>query len=378
MIVKSLSKLFKMHRKNLIPLIIVAVVLIFVGKLIISNLNVFPFVFQLIFNRDIQLKQSDNRINILLLGIGGGTHEGPDLTDTIILASIDPKADKVTLISIPRDLWFPDINGKINSAYAIGEAKKTGGGLILAESAVGKITGQNIDYGVRIDFSGFVKAVDIAGGLDINVDNTFDDYQYPIDGKENDSCGHSQDELKALANTSEDQLPSAFPCRYIHLHFNKGLIHMNGETTLEFVRSRHALGVEGSDFARSKRQAKVIKAFKDKVLSAQTILNPAKIINLYETLSSSIDADIQQTEFDDFLRLAQKMKNAKIQSTVIDTGDQQTQRSGLLINPPPSSDYNYQWVLAPRTGNGNFTEIQKYVDCEVKTGNCLVSIKPPK
>lgn len=365
-----------MHRKKLIPIIIVSVLLIFVGKLIISNLNVFPFMFQLIFNRDIQLKESDNRINILLLGIGGGTHDGPDLTDTIMLASIDPKADKVTLISIPRDFWFPDINGKINSAYAIGEAKKKGGGLILAESAVGKITGQNIDYGVRIDFSGFVKAVDIAGGLDINVDNTFDDYQYPIDGKENDPCGHSQEELKALANTPEDQLPSVLPCRYKHLHFNKGLTHMNGETALEFVRSRYASGVEGSDFARSKRQGEIIKAFKDKVLSAQTILNPAKIINLYEILKSSIDTDIQQTEFDDFIRLTQKMKNAKIQSTVIDTGDEQMQRPGLLINPPTSPEYNYEWVLAPRTGNGNFTEIQKYINCEVKTGNCPVSIKP--
>jgi LCP family protein required for cell wall assembly len=310
------------------------------------------------------------------LGIGGGTHDGPNLTDTIMLASIDFKADKVTLISIPRDLWLPDINQKINAAYSIGEAKKKGGGLILAESAVGKITGQNIDYGIRIDFSGFVKAVDIVGGLDVNVDNAFEDYQYPIDGKEADPCGHSQDELQALANTPEDQLPTVFPCRYLHIHFNKGLQHMDGETALEFVRSRHASGVEGSDFARSKRQEKIIKAFKDKVLSAQTILNPAKVITLYETLKSSIDTDIQQTEFDDFIRLAQKMKTTKIQSAVLDIGDEQTQRPGLLINPPTSSDYNYAWVLTPRTGNGNFAEIQKYISCEIKTGNCPVSAKP--
>ena len=361
-------------RKKIIPIIIGIVLLAVVGKLIASNLNTFSFLFQLAFNRGIQLKQNTkSQINVLLLGIGGGNHDGPNLTDTIMIANIDQKNDKVTLISIPRDLWFPDINQKINAAYAIGEAKNKGSGLVLAEAAVAKITGQEIDYGVRIDFSGFVKAVDIIGGLDINVDNNFDDYQYPIDGQEDNPCGHSQEELQSLANTPEGQLPSVFPCRYKHLHFDKGLTHMDGETALEFVRSRHAIGAEGSDFARSKRQEKVIKAFKDKVLSVQTILNPSKIINLYETLKSSIDTDIQQTEFDDFIRLAQEMKNAKIQSTVIDAGDDQTQRPGLLINPPTSSDYNYEWVLTPRIGNGNFTEIQNYISCEIKTGNCKVA-----
>lgn len=151
---------------------------------------------------------------------------------------------------------------------------------------------------------------------------------------------------------------------------------MNGKTALEFVRSRHAIGNEGSDFARSKRQEKVIKAFKDKVLSAQTLINPAKILDLYSTLKDSIDTDIKQDEFDDFVRLAQKMKQVKISSAVIDIGDEQAKRQGLLVHPLITSDYNLEWVLIPRVGNGNFTEIQKYIDCEIKTGNCSVSIKP--
>jgi LCP family protein required for cell wall assembly len=348
---------------------------------IVKTANVYPFLFQLLFNQGINLKQtSDNRINILLLGIGGGSHDGPNLTDTIIFASLDQRNNKVTLVSIPRDLWVPDLTGsvkKINDAYADGEAIKKGRGLPLAEAVVGEITGQNIDYGVRIDFSGFVKAVDIVGGLDINVDNTFDDYQYPIDGKEADTCGHSQAELQAMASDSADQQVLDFPCRYKHVHFDKGLTHMDGETALEFVRSRHASqAVEASDFARSKRQEKVIQAFKSKVLSAQTLINPGKIIGLYTTLQSSIDTDIKQDEFDDFIRLAEKMKNAKIQSAVIDAGDETVQRPGLLINPPISSDYDYSWALIPRVGNGNFSEIQKYVACEIAKGNCVVSKSP--
>lgn len=336
----------------------------------------YPFLFQLLFTNTINLKESNNRINVLILGTGGGQHDGPNLTDTIILASIDQKDNRVTLMSIPRDLWFPDIGQKINAAYAIGEAKKPGGGLLLAQAAIEKVTGQNINYGIRIDFSGFVKAVNIIGGLDINVDNTFDDYQYPIDGQENNPCGKTQAELQSMADDSQDQLVKDFPCRYKHIHFNKGLQHMDGETALEYVRSRHAVQAnEASDFARSKRQEKVIKAFKDKVLSVETLLNPAKIISLYETLKSSIDTNIQQSEFDDFIRLAEKMKNAKIQSAVIDAGNTQTNRPGLLTNPPTSSYYNYEWVLIPRIGNGNFTEIQNYITCEITKGNCAI---PPK
>src|ERR1035437_1799193 len=212
---RSLLKSFKMRRKR--PLILLGIIVVILAIFVVKTASVYPFLFQLVFNRGINLKQTtDSRINILLLGIGDLNHDGTNLTDTIMLASLDLKNNKVTLVSIPRDLWFPDLTmnvKKINGAYAYGEAVKKGGGLSLAEAAIGKITGQPIDYGVRIDFSGFVKAVDLVGGLDINVDNAFDDYQYPIDGKEVDTCGHSPEEMLALASTPEDQLPQAFPCR---------------------------------------------------------------------------------------------------------------------------------------------------------------------
>lgn len=360
-------------RKKL-PLIIIGIVVVFLVLFVAKTASVYPFLFQLIFNQGVNLKQTDNRVNILLLGIGGGSHDGPNLTDTIIFASLDPKNDKVTLISIPRDLWFPDINQKINVAYAEGEAKRKGGGLLEAKAAVQKLVGQNIDYGIRLDFSGFVKAIDTIGGLDINVENTFDDYQYPVEGMEDATCGHTQTELQAMATDSAEQAVIDFPCRYKHIHFDKGSQHMDGETALEYVRSRHASQeIEASDFARSKRQEKVITAFKNKVLSAQILLNPGKIISLYNILSGSIDTDIQQSEFDDFIRLAEKMRNAKIQSAVIDQGNEEANRPGLLVNPPISSDYNYAWVLIPRTGNGNFTEIQAYVLCEMTKSSCVVT-----
>src|SRR5215469_5430643 len=91
-------------------------------------------------------------INILLLGVGGGTHDGPDLTDTIIFVHIDPVNKKVTLVSLPRDLWIPSLGAKVNATYTVASEKQPGSGLSYTESAIGTILGQKINYGVKLDF----------------------------------------------------------------------------------------------------------------------------------------------------------------------------------------------------------------------------------
>lgn len=345
--------------------------LIFFGKVIITTLQLSPFFFQVFFNQNINLKKTQDKINILLLGVGGGAHEGPALTDTIIFSSVDPKNNKVTLVSIPRDLWIVDLNGRINTVYANAEYKKKGGGVIVSSIIVSKIVKQPIDYVVRIDFNGFVKAVDLLGGINVNVINEFDDYQYPLAGYENDPCGNTDLELKKLA-TASSQL-EAFPCRYKHIHFGKGIQLMNGEESLEFVRSRYASGEEGSDFARSKRQEEVIKAVKDKVFSLNVLINPSLLVDSYNILKDSIDTNIKEDEFDDFIKLANKMKNANIQNAVLDYGDEEKNRPGLLMHPDVTEEYNNEWVLIPRIGNNNFSEIQKYVECEMKIGDCPIT-----
>ena len=353
-------------------------------QVIIKSGTISPLLFQVLFNsNNIELKkETPETINLLLLGIGGGNHDCPNCSDTIIFANLNLASKKVTLVSLPRDIWVTDLKGKVNSAYSNGESKRKGGGLILAKSVIGKITGQNIDYGIVIDFSGFVKAVDLMGGVDVIVDKTFDDYQYPIEGNENDLCGHSDNEVKAFSATDSASVTfdldqaQFFPCRYEHVHFDKGLAHMDGETALKFVRSRHAAGSEGTDFARSNRQEEVIKALMNKAFSLQIIANPTKVIALYNNLKSSIKTDISDNEIDDFIKLAQKFQHAQIQSAVIDYGDPVTKRPGLLINPPIGSKFNYEWVLVPRAGDNNFSEIHSYIMCKLTKFNCVISPTP--
>lgn len=210
--------------------------------------------------------------NILLLGYGGGTHDGAYLTDSMMVVHIDPRAQKIFLISIPRDIWIKiptnNTNGsywKINAAYTIGmddqdypnkqnQFKGVDGGGHLAEYIVSQVTGLPLSYFVGMDFTGFKHTIDTLGGVDIDVEPGFTDPEYPIDGKENDLCGHSQSDLPQLeAEATQSAVETIFPCRYENLHFNSGLQHMDGERALSYVRSRHSLQ-DGTDFGRAKRQ----------------------------------------------------------------------------------------------------------------------------
>lgn len=366
---------------------IASILLLFVLiKVIVSISSFFPTAAHVVFHPGAVLQETNGRTNVLLLGIGGGTHDGPDLTDTIIFASINWKANTVTLVSIPRDLWVPDLmtdSGlkKINEAYATGEGNDKHKGLIYAKAAVQEVVGQPIHYAIRLDFQGFVDAINEIGGVDVQVAHTLDDYNYPISGKEDDTCGHTPEELQAFnASESASATPDLdtftfFPCRFKHLHFNPGLTHMNGETALEFARSRHAAGSEGSDFARSARQQLIIEAVRNKLISS-AFFDPGKLVGLYNIIKGSIDTDISDSDLGLFIGKAVALKTAKIASQVIDYGDYANGRPGLLQIAPVSATYDYASVLIPRTGNGNFTEIQQYVGCVLTKGSCVVAEKP--
>jgi LCP family protein required for cell wall assembly len=118
--------------------------------------------------------EGDGRINILMLGIGGPGHDGPYLSDTIMIMSIDPKTKDVAMLSVPRDLWvqIPGYgSAKVNAACAYGESEHyTGGCGALAKDTLSKILDIPIHYYIRVDFSAFRQAVDSVGGVDVNVE----------------------------------------------------------------------------------------------------------------------------------------------------------------------------------------------------------------
>ncbi|MEK7154959.1 MAG: LCP family protein [Patescibacteria group bacterium] len=269
------------------------------------------------------LPNHTGRTNFLLLGVSGGDREGKDLTDTIIFASLDIRTGDTVLISIPRDLWIPSLRAKINTAYHYGEERQPGiGGFLLAKSSLTEAIGQPVDFVVLIDFSGFAKAIDVIGGLDIQVDTSFIDSKFPIPGKETDPCE---------------------PCRYETISFTKGLQHMDGATALKFVRSRQAEGDEGTDFARSKRQEKLISAFKQKILSS-----PTKIFQLKRIFSQIVITDISSNLYFPLFKLGLKAVRQPLRSFSLS--------EPLLSHPPISAVQDYQWVLLTNPNVAKYVE----------------------
>lgn len=271
---------------------------------------------RLVTQTDEQIKgESDDRINILLLGIGGPGHDGPYLTDTMIVMSYQPSSDRVAMISIPRDLVV-DIPGydfrKINNVLSIGRDNDyPGGGEALTVKVVSDLLNLPIQYYARVDFNGFAEVIDQVNGVTVNVETSFYDPLYP-----DNNYG------------------------YDPISFKKGVQEMDGATALKFARSRHGTNGEGSDFARAARQQKIIYALKEKLLSFGTLSNPLKISDILESLGSHSQTNMEVWEIVRLAKLASDVPAGSIVNRVIDSSP-----TGLLKN---ATGLGGAFILIPR------------------------------
>ncbi len=251
--------------------------------------------------------EENDRINILLLGIGGPGHEGSNLSDTNIIASIRPTTKDVALISIPRDLMvkMPVYNyQKINAVHAYNELRNPGLGPELSRQFFAEQFETPIPYYIRVDFKAFEDIIDAVGGITVNVGKSFVDYRYPNPGKAEgaDCVGETE----------------ASPCRYLKVSFTTGEEKMNGRRALMFARSRHGSNGEGSDFARSRRQQQVLLALKEKVLSLGTLGNPVALKNIMDSVANHVSTNLT---FNDLLAMAgfaRTIESEKVKTVVLD------------------------------------------------------------
>jgi LCP family protein required for cell wall assembly len=303
-----------------------------------------------------ELKQSGGKTNVLLLGIdkradepysvvsrNGAESKSCFRTDTMIVASYNYDTKKVTMLSLPRDMWvkiegfgnFATQSTKINAAYCFGDMYKyPGGGMALATKIISQYLGVPIHYSARVDFEGFRQAIDAVGGVDVMVDKGFVDYEYPIEGREN-----------ALPVSS----------RYKVVRFKAGLQHMDAQTALEYARSRHGNNGEGTDFARSQRQEKVIQAFRDKIFSTDSLKNPAALTRIYSSLGESFATNLQADELGSAYTIAQNIDSSGIATYSLDDRSE----PGGLLYAPPMAQYGGAYVLVPKSGS--WTDIREFV-----------------
>ncbi len=262
--------------------------------------------------------EHSDRINILLLGMGGLGHEGPYLTDTIIAASFRPSDKKTALLSIPRDLsvYIPKYEWrKINHANSFGELENPGHGGELASQVVSDVLNIPVYYYVRVDFNGFQQLIDDLGGLKIYVERSFIDYEYPAENFE-----------------------------FQTVSFKKGWQVMDGNVALKFARSRHGTNGEGSDFARAARQQKILIALKNKIFSFTTLINPKNVVSILNAFQKNIKTNLEVWEMIRFAKMAKSISSDQIIHKVLDTG-----KGGLL----KVNSFEGAYLLEPITGDFN-------------------------
>lgn len=211
------------------------------------------------------------QFNILILGSDARPGEGEAArSDTLMALVINPQAKRAVLISIPRDLWvnIPGYgNGRINTAYHYGQLYGyAGGGVALAQRAVEGVLGISLTHYLRLDFEGFVRLVDLLGGVEIEVAEEIWDPLYPDEGY-----------------------------GYAPLHIPAGRQYMDGETLLKYVRTRYG----GDDFDRIRRQHQALRALGQRALNLDLL---PRLPDLLGTALGMVDTDLGPLEI---LALAQ-------------------------------------------------------------------------
>lgn len=280
---------------------------------------------------------TSDRTNVLIMGYGGGGHDGAYLTDSLSVISLIPSSHHTSLVAVPRDLWiqYPPNSGqytKINAVYetAAGYTNKVpkAGGDAAAQK-IALVTGLDVKYWVTINFQGFRKLIDSIGGIDVYVPDSFN------------ACYPQNDDANVNAAWKKVQ-------------FNKGMQHMNGETAIEYARAREPLAVCGmgnsenlaelTDFGRSARQQIMVKAVLAKVKQNSTWPH------LYDAMDALKGAIYTNMSLADLGEFALKM----------DLNDAKTAHIGLSNQNVLVDNYDGGYKLLP--ANGNWAAIPDYIN----------------
>lgn len=285
------------------------------GRLFVSN------------DKDL-IGEDQGLVNVLLLGMGGQGHDGPLLTDTIVVAQISTDTREAVLLSIPRDFVVLLPTGgfrKINAAYAFAELATVGSGGAAAIETAEALTGLTIPYFAAVDFAGFTQAVDHIGGLTVTVDRAFTDATYPDE-------------------------------RYGYLTpitFTAGEDHMNGTRALQFARSRHGTNGEGSDFARSERQKKIITAFAQKIIRLK-LTDLKTLTNLLRDFTEHFRTNLEPHELKRLAELAGAITSEQVYSFALSP-------DGTLVCEGVVEDYTVRaYIIQPCPGQ-TYQDVNEYI-----------------
>jgi len=270
-----------------------------------------------------------DRLTILLLGLDQRPDNPTMLTDTMLIIDINAKTGNWLLFSLPRDLWLPKLQTKINALYYYGQKQNPQEKTKLVEQEIEELINQTIDHTIILKMETIKDLIDLLGGIEINVEKGFIDNQFPKD----DGTGE-----------------------VMTIEFETGKQTMNGETALQFIRSRKSADLdEGTDDARQKRQKQVIMALKNKLINNRfALFSPSKLGQLYNFIQQNLDISpkIDLVRLASFYQLAPKIISG--QETELQL-PYQDKNAVLMVSKDPI--YN-TWILLPK--NNDWSAIADY------------------
>jgi LCP family protein required for cell wall assembly len=299
-----------------------------------------------------KLKGEDTgRVNILLAGNSADDvgHNGANLTDSIMILSVNTNDHTAYLLSVPRDLYvnIPGAGyGKINEAYQDGKAQNFNqpgyapGGMGLLEEVVSQKFGVNIDYYALVNYSAFRDAVDSVGGITVTINSP--------DGR--------------LYDPNKDYKTNG-PL----VDLTNGVHTLTGEQALDLARARgdpnpfgYPIGYERSDFTRTANQRLMLVALKDKASSFSVLANPIKFGNLMDSAGKNVQTDMNLGNIRRLYTITKKIPSASITSASLDSANYAGQKNVDLLQGY-TTPYG-QSALVPAAGPMNYADIQKYVE----------------
>jgi polyisoprenyl-teichoic acid--peptidoglycan teichoic acid transferase len=289
--------------------------------------------------------EDQGHVTILIAGNSADDpgHGGADLTDSIMVVSLNTKTNTAFMLSIPRDLYvnIPGVGyAKINEAYQDGnnsgfnEPGYSIGGMGLLEKTVSQVTGLPINYYALLNYGAVRGAVDAMGGITVNIQSS---------------------DPRGLNDPSPDYGNGGRP---LVDHLSNGAHTLNGIQALALSRARGdtygSYGYALSDFTRTQNQRQILLGLKDKATSLGTLSNPVKLGNLFDSLGNNVKTDLTLGNVTRLYTLVKTVPDGKITSAGLNS----VNGKNLLTNYTTPT---HQSALIPAAGISNFNDIQTYL-----------------
>jgi len=312
----------------------------------IASGNVFSGNFFDVIQNEPLKEDANGRSNFLVFGTDevseGGIQGEPVRTDSIMVISIDQDKKDAYLISLPRDLWVvyqetcaAGIQGKLNAAYFCtsdnGLNEEAGAAALQAKA--GEILGLDVQYYIHLNFTAVVEAVDAVGGVTVTIET---------------------DNPLGILDRNFDWRCN-FTCFYVKYAQGETVL-LDGERALALSRARNAqggYGLEGGNFDREKNQQKIIKALREKAVSAGTLTNIGAVTGLIDALGNNLRTNIQTKEIRTLMSLGNNIPTESIIQLSL------VEEENALVTTGP---FNGQSIVRPVAGLLNYREIQSYVN----------------